>query len=115
MDVSGFYAKLKILDKTFKNITLDGSKFKLDNADAISEALTKIFDTIIYANTNKLSIADAKKFKFMLYDIVDGMNALVDVETPKNFIKSYKETTKGIKAMYDSMQLYADVTVKQTD
>jgi hypothetical protein len=115
MDVSAFYSKLKILDKTFKNIALDGSKIKLDNADVISEALTKIFDTIIYANTNKLGVADAMKFKFMLDDIVDGMNALADIETPTNFIKSYKETTKGIKAMYDSMQLYADVTVKQTD
>lgn len=115
MDVSGFYAKLKILDKTFKNIALDGSKIKLDNASVITEALTKIFDIIIYANTTKLGVADAMKFKFMLDDIVDGMNALADVKTPKNFIKSYKETTNGIKAMYDSLQLYADVTVKQTD
>ena len=51
----------------------------------------------------------------MLDDIVDGMNTLADVETPTNFIKSYKETTKGIKAMYDSIQLYADVTVKHTE
>ena len=114
-DVSRFYSKLNILDNIFKRMSLDGSKFKLDNVDAISSALTKIFDTIIYANTNKLGVADAMKFKFMIDDIVDGMNKLVDVETPNNFIKSYKETTKGIKVMYDSMQLYADVTVKQTE
>lgn len=113
--VSKFYSKLNILDNIFKRMSLDGSKFKLDNVDAISSALTKIFDTIIYANTNKLGVADAMKFKFMIDDIVDGMNMLVDVETPNNFIKSYKETTKGIKVMYDSMQLYADVTVKQTE
>ena len=53
-------------------------------------------------------------FKFMLYDIASGINALNEIKIPHDFINSYKETTAGIKALYDSIQLYADISVKHT-
>lgn len=114
LDVSEFYAKLKILDKTFKDITLDGSNFKLTNADVISDALKKIFDTIAYVKKLKIGVRDGMAFKFMLYDIASGINALNEIKIPHDFINSYKETTAGIKALYDSIQLYADISVKHT-